>query len=88
MKFLRANSEVFVWSHEDMSGIDPKVITHRLNICPEVKLVIQCKRSFAPERSQAIQEEVEKLLKSRFIREVNYPGWLANVVLVKKANGK
>jgi hypothetical protein len=36
----------------------------------------------------AIAEEVEKLLKARFIREVYYPDWLANVVLVKKSNGK
>jgi hypothetical protein len=31
---------------------------------------------------------VEKLLKAKFIREVDYPEWLANVVLVKKSNGK
>lgn len=36
----------------------------------------------------AINMEVEKLLKNDFIREVNYLDWIANVVLVKKANGK
>jgi hypothetical protein len=36
----------------------------------------------------ATAEEVEKLLKARFIEEVYYPDWLANVVLVKKSNGK
>jgi hypothetical protein len=33
-------------------------------------------------------EEVEKLLTTRFIREVYYPEWLANVVMVKKSSGK
>ena len=33
-------------------------------------------------------DEVDKLLVAGFIREVYYPDWLANVVLVKKANGK
>ena len=33
-------------------------------------------------------EEVEKLLEVGFIREVFYPDWLANVVMVKKNNGK
>ena len=28
------------------------------------------------------------MLKADFIREVYYPDWLANVVMVKKANGK
>lgn len=88
MEFLRANSEVFAWSHNDMPGIDPKFITHKLSLHPEVKPVIQRKRIFASKRSQVIKEEFKKLLKSRFIREVNYPSWLANVVTVKKANGK
>ena len=33
-------------------------------------------------------EKVEKLLIVGFIREVYYPKWLANVVMVKKSNGK
>ena len=33
-------------------------------------------------------EEVEKLLTTGFIREVYYPKWLANIVMVKKSNGK
>ena len=33
-------------------------------------------------------DEVNKLLVANFIREVYYPEWLANVVMVKKANGK
>src|SRR3954464_6001539 len=36
----------------------------------------------------AAEEEVEKLLQAGFIQEITYPEWLANVVLVKKSNGK
>ena len=39
IRFLRENIDVFAWSHEDMSGIDPSVITHRLNIYPSSKPV-------------------------------------------------
>lgn len=39
-------------------------------------------------RYTAINEEVKKLLTADFIREVTYLEWLANVVLVKKVNGK
>ena len=35
-----------------------------------------------------IAEEVRKLLEANFIREVYYLDWLANIVIVKKANGK
>ena len=43
---------------------------------------------FAPERDNAIKEEVQKLITVQVIREVYYLDWLANVVMVKKANGK
>ena len=33
-------------------------------------------------------EEVHKLQEKEFIREVYYLDWLANIVMVKKANGK
>ncbi|XP_059455331.1 uncharacterized protein LOC132185592 [Corylus avellana] len=36
----------------------------------------------------AIAEEEEKLLAAGFIRKVDYPTWISNVVMVKKANGK
>ena len=71
-----------------MSGINPSFITHRLNVYPSSKPVRQKKRVFAPKRDNAIKEEVQKLATVEFIWEVYYPDWLANVVMVKKANGK
>ena len=88
VQFLRKNIDIFELSHQDMLGIDPSVITHRLNVYPSSKLVHQKKMVFAPERDNAIKEEVQKLTTAEFIWEVYYPDWLANVVMVKKANGK
>ena len=51
-------------------------------------LIRQRKRVFVYERDNAIVEEARKLLDAGFIREVYYPEWLANVVMVKKAKGK
>ena len=87
-QFLRHNKGVFAWKQADMGGIDPTVITHRLNASPSFKPIKQKRRSFAPERQKAINEEVGKLLQARAIREVEYSELLDNVVLVKKANGK
>jgi len=39
-------------------------------------------------RCLVIRQETHKLLSAGHIREIQYPEWLANVVLVKKANGK
>ena len=86
--FLKRSTDVFAWSHEDMPRIDLSVITHHLNVSPSYKPVHQKKRVFALERDNAIQEEVQKLVIAEFIRKVYYLDWLANVVMVKKANGK
>ena len=71
-----------------MPRIDPSVIVHELNVSPFFPPVRQKKRVFAQERDQAIAKEVGKLQDVSFIKEVYYPDWLANVVMVKKANGK
>ena len=71
-----------------MPGIPTEVIQHKLNVNPEKKPMQQRRIAFALERDQAVREEVAKLLTVGFIREVYYPDWLVNVVLVKKANGK
>ena len=41
IKFLKENLDVFAWSHEDMRGISPKIIQHKLNVNPERKPVQQ-----------------------------------------------
>ncbi|KAM2824587.1 hypothetical protein COP1_034477 [Malus domestica] len=68
----------------DMSGISPDIICHRLSIDPKSKPVRQKRRSYDDEWYEAMKAEVEKLKGIGFVREVNYPTWVANVVLVKK----
>ena len=46
--FLKKNVEVFTWKQEDMGGIDPVVITQKLNVIPFFKPVKQKRRSFFP----------------------------------------
>ena len=71
-----------------MPSISTKVIQHRLNVDPESKPIQQRQRVFSLEQNQAITVKVNKLLSTSFIREVYYLDWLANVILVKKVNGK
>ena len=88
IEFLKDNIDVFAWTHEDMPSIDPSIISHKLNVDLSMRLIKQKRRVFALDKNQAISDEVEKLLTTGFIREVYYPDWLTNVVMVKKSNGK
>jgi hypothetical protein len=40
------------------------------------------------EKTEAVRAEVHTLLKAKFIERVDYPTWLANIVMVKKKSGK
>ena len=86
--FLKHNMDVFAWSHADLEGIDPEVATHRLNVDPHHKPVRQKLRGASTERAQAMDKEVRNLIDSGAVREVAYPEWLSNVVMVTKTNGK
>lgn len=71
-----------------MPGIPEDVALHRLNIKPGVCTVKQKRRVFLEEKQQAIDKELDRLLAAGFIKEVQFPRWIAKAVLVKKINRK
>jgi hypothetical protein len=68
----------------DVPGIPKEVIEHKLGINPAFKPIKQKERRYTPKRSETFWLEVNRLLESGFIRPVDYPSWLANLVLVEK----
>ncbi|XP_062093881.1 uncharacterized protein LOC133799907 [Humulus lupulus] len=56
----------------NMSGIDPEVIVHKLQVDPDYPPRKQKRRKFTPERNKAINKEVQKLIDNGFVREVHY----------------
>jgi len=71
-----------------MPGIPREVIEHQLKICPGAKPVRQKPRKQSVEQQNFIREEIRMLLHVSFIEVVHHPEWLANLVVVPKANGK
>jgi len=86
--FLRKNIDVFAWSAYETLGVDPDFIYHHLNVNPSVYPKKQPPRRSSKEHFDAIKEEVLKFKRARAIKEVFYPEWLANMVMVKKKNEK
>ena len=62
--------------------------SHKLNVIPSAKPMRLKMRRFHLDHHQIIQIEVDNLLRAGFIKEVNYPKWLANVVVVLKKGSK
>ena len=66
----------------------PSVISHSLSVNLVFQPIKQKKRKLGSERLSVVRQETSKLLKADFIREVHYPDWLSNMVMVKKASEK
>ncbi|XP_065631943.1 uncharacterized protein LOC136068550 [Quercus suber] len=88
LEFLKRNLNVFAWDPCYAPGIDPSFICHCLNVNPLVISKKQPPRRPSKEHAEAIKEEVNKLKHTGAIKEVFYPEWLANTVVVKKKSGK
>ncbi|CAN6440493.1 unnamed protein product [Victoria cruziana] len=88
VSFLTNYREAFAWTYEDMPGLDPNLIQHFLPLTKECKPVKQKLRKLDPRLMGQVKEGLEDLLKAGFIRAIDYPEWLANIVVVPKKNEK
>ena len=80
--------DVLAWDTYEALVVDPNFICHHLNVSPAVTPKKQPRRRPSKEHADAVREEVMKLKKEGAIKEVFYPEWLANTVVVKKKSGK
>ena len=88
IEFLKRNIDVFAWDACDAPGIDPDFICHHLNVNLSIVSKKQPPRRPLREHADAIKDKVMKLKRAGAIKEVFYPKWLANTVVVKKKSGK
>ena len=85
---LQKYKDVFAWTYDEMSGLDPGLVVHSLNVDPGIRPVVQPARVFHTEVEAQIVQEVKKLLTAGFIKPIQHPKWLSNIVPVKKKNGQ
>ena len=88
VEFLRKNNDVFAWNAYEAPKVDPNFICHHLNVNPSITPKKQPPRHPSREHAQAIRSEVAKLKQIGAMKEVFYPQWLVNTVVVKKKTGK
>ena len=79
---------MFAWNAYEALGVDPSFINHHLNINPFVTSRKQLPRRSSKDHSDVVKDNVMKLKQTRAIKEVFYPEWLANTMVMKKKNGK
>lgn len=87
ISLLKEFKDCFAWDYNEMPGLSRDIVELRLPIKAGKRPVKQTPRHFAPAIMSKIKEEVERLLKSKFIRTARYVEWLANIVPVIKKMG-
>jgi hypothetical protein len=88
LRFLFNNKDVFAWSANDLCGVNRDAIEHSLNVDPSFRQRKQRLQKMSEDKDEGARNEVKRLLSAGVIREVKYPEWLANTIMVKKVNGK
>ena len=81
-------SKVFAWMYNDMPGIDKDITQHYIPTKEGHKLVKQKLQWLRPEWAQLVKDDIEKHIKAKFLKVVDYLEWLANMVLLPKKDGK
>ncbi|KAM2690737.1 hypothetical protein EV1_043866 [Malus domestica] len=80
--------DVFAWTYKEMPGLDPIIAVHHLAVKPGTRPVKQTQRRYRSELIPQIEAEIDKLIEAGFIREVQYPKWISNIVIVLKKSGQ
>ena len=88
IEFLKQNIDVFAWNTYEAPRVNPEFICHHLNVNPLIVLKKQPPRHPSKEHAEVVRAEVIRLKQAGTIKEVFYPEWLANTVVVKKKSGK
>lgn len=83
---LKEFKDVFTWDYSEMLGLDLELVVHVLNVDPRAKPMTQPAKVFHIEIKEQIIKEKQKLLAAGFIKPIQHPRWLSNIVPMKKKN--
>lgn len=84
IKVLKEFLDYFVWDYNEMPRFSLDLVKLRLPIIPNKRHENHTPGRFVSEVMSKIKAEIERLLKSKFIRLFMYVEWLANIILVIK----
>ena len=86
-KLFKEFQDLFSWSYEEMLGIEPRIVEHKIKMYLDDKPIRQRLRAVNPWKAPTIKEEVDKLLNVSFIYLVPLTEWVSNPIPVDKNQG-
>nr|GEV37736.1 hypothetical protein [Tanacetum cinerariifolium] len=86
IKLLKNNMDVFACQPSNIIGVPRRVIKHALNVNASVTPMAQKQRVLGSEKSRVVIKELEEWVMAGIVRQVKYPTWISNPMLVKKVD--
>ena len=87
-QLLLEYKDAFAWTYKEMPSLDPIIVVHHLAVKPGTWPIKQTQRRYRSELIPQIEAEVNKLIEAGFIRDVQYPKWISNIVIIFKKSGQ
>jgi hypothetical protein len=88
VSLLHKYADVFAWTYTDMPDLDTDIVVHKIPLIERSKPVKQKTKRMCPDMLLKVKSEIQKQWDVGFLDVVQYPQWVANVVVVPKKDGK
>jgi hypothetical protein len=88
VSLLHEYADVFAWTYADMPGLDTDIVVHKIPLLEGSKPIKHKTRQIRPDMLLKVKAEIQKQWDAGFLDVVQYPQWVANVVIVPKKDGK
>ena len=87
MDVLGEHKEAIDWTIEDIKGINPSVVMHKIHLEENAKPLREPQRRLNPAMREVAMAKVIKLLDARIIYPISYSKWVSSVHVMPKRAG-
>jgi hypothetical protein len=84
---LKEHKEVIGWSIEDIKGISPSLVMHKIHLEENAKPSREPQRRLNPTMQEVVRNEVIKLLDAGIIYPISDSSWVSPIQVVPKKSG-
>lgn len=81
IKLFKEFKDSFIWNYDEMLGLIHNFVELKIMIWPDKKPIKQIPRRCTPKVMSKIKTDIERLLKTKFIRNATYVEWLENIIM-------
>jgi hypothetical protein len=87
LEVLREHKEAIGWTIEDIKGINPSLVMHKIHLKENAKPLREPQRRLNPAMQEVVRTKVIKLLDARIIYPISDSRWMSPIHVVPKRAG-